>query len=138
LGKWQTADPLGYPDGWNNLAYVNNGVTSAIDWLWGTLLHVMDEMIIAGTERWEIGWGSKEYKSGYVWEDFGAIWKGTDNHWYQTENKYRGTQFHEYNVQSASYHKITGFDAEIGVAIYGASYTKETSTNTDLEWGKYM
>ena len=23
-GKWQTADPLGYPDGWNNFAYVNN------------------------------------------------------------------------------------------------------------------
>ena len=23
-GKWQTTDPLGYPDGWNNLAYVNN------------------------------------------------------------------------------------------------------------------
>ncbi|MCF6174932.1 MAG: hypothetical protein L3J71_04145 [Victivallaceae bacterium] len=37
LGKWQTADPLGYPDGWNNLAYVNNGVTSAIDWLGGAL-----------------------------------------------------------------------------------------------------
>ena len=33
--KWQTKDPLGYPDGWNNLAYVNNGVTSAIDWLGG-------------------------------------------------------------------------------------------------------
>ena len=32
-GKWQTSDPLGYPDGWNNLAYVNNGVTFAIDWL---------------------------------------------------------------------------------------------------------
>jgi RHS repeat-associated protein len=32
-GKWQTADPLGYPDGWNNLAYVNNGVTGAIDYL---------------------------------------------------------------------------------------------------------
>jgi RHS repeat-associated protein len=31
LGKWQTADPLGYPDGWNNLAYVNNGVTDNID-----------------------------------------------------------------------------------------------------------
>jgi hypothetical protein len=30
-GKWQTADPLGYPDGWNNLAYVNNGVTDNID-----------------------------------------------------------------------------------------------------------
>ena len=33
LGKWQTTDPLGYPDGWNNLAYVNNGVTMAIDWM---------------------------------------------------------------------------------------------------------
>ena len=32
-GKWQTADPIGYPDGWNNLAYCNNGVTSAADWL---------------------------------------------------------------------------------------------------------
>ncbi len=32
-GKWQTADHLGYPDGWNSFAYVNNGVTMAIDWL---------------------------------------------------------------------------------------------------------
>ena len=30
-GKWTTTDPLGYPDGWNNLAYVNNGVTEAVD-----------------------------------------------------------------------------------------------------------
>ena len=35
LGKWQTTDPLGYPDGWNNLAYVNNGVTMNIDWSGG-------------------------------------------------------------------------------------------------------
>ena len=26
-GKWQTADPLGYPDGWNNFAYCNNFCT---------------------------------------------------------------------------------------------------------------
>jgi RHS repeat-associated protein len=31
-GKWQTQDPLGYPDGWNNLAYGNNRVTSGVDW----------------------------------------------------------------------------------------------------------
>ncbi|MEG2071156.1 MAG: hypothetical protein RR034_07270 [Bacteroidales bacterium] len=31
--KWQTADPLGYPDGFNNYAYVNNGVTDKIDYL---------------------------------------------------------------------------------------------------------
>ena len=30
-GKWTTTDPFGYPDGWNNLAYVNNGVVSDID-----------------------------------------------------------------------------------------------------------
>ena len=30
-GKWQTADPMGYPDGWNNLAYGNNRVTSGVD-----------------------------------------------------------------------------------------------------------
>ena len=34
-GKWQTADPLGYPDGWNNFAYVNNGVTMNIDFSGG-------------------------------------------------------------------------------------------------------
>ena len=32
-GKWQTSDPLGYPDGWNNLAYVNNRVLCNIDYL---------------------------------------------------------------------------------------------------------
>ena len=33
LGKWTTTDPIGYPDGWNNLAYVNNGVTWKFDWV---------------------------------------------------------------------------------------------------------
>lgn len=33
MGKWQTADLLGYPDGWNNFAYCNNDVMTAIDWL---------------------------------------------------------------------------------------------------------
>ena len=37
-GKWQTADPLGYPDGWNNFAYVNNGVMNNIDWLGGVII----------------------------------------------------------------------------------------------------
>ena len=38
LGKWQTADPLGYPDGWNQLAYCNNGVMDFID-LGGGRMH---------------------------------------------------------------------------------------------------
>ena len=31
LGKWPTADPLGYPDGWNQMAYCRNWVTSSVD-----------------------------------------------------------------------------------------------------------
>ena len=31
LAKWQTADPLGYPDGWNALAYCRNGVICCVD-----------------------------------------------------------------------------------------------------------
>ena len=42
LAKWQTADPLWYPDGWNALAYCNNGVTSAVD--------------IGGAEKFDKAW----------------------------------------------------------------------------------
>jgi len=41
-GKWQTADLMGYPDGWNNLAYVNNGVTSAIDLFGAVIVNCLD------------------------------------------------------------------------------------------------
>jgi len=38
-GKWTTTDPLGYPDGWNNLAYVNNQIVNLVDFLgeWATI-----------------------------------------------------------------------------------------------------
>ena len=56
-GKWQTADPLGYPDGWNNFAYVNNAVIQYIDWA-GTAAHAiskMDEISIAqGSARFSV------------------------------------------------------------------------------------
>ena len=44
LGKWQTSDPLGYPDGWNNLAYVNNGVIEYIDQEGAWALEVLGNM----------------------------------------------------------------------------------------------
>jgi RHS repeat-associated protein len=31
VSKWQTSDPLGYPDGWNNFAYCGNNGTSSLD-----------------------------------------------------------------------------------------------------------
>ena len=43
-GKWQTADPLGYPDGWNNFAYVNNLVIIAID-RYGTEVLICREVV---------------------------------------------------------------------------------------------
>ena len=30
-GKWQTSDPLGYPDGWNNFNYCNNFLLTSVD-----------------------------------------------------------------------------------------------------------
>ena len=44
-GKWQTSDPLGYPDGWNNLAYVNNQVITNTD-----LFGLCDVEIVNGKE----------------------------------------------------------------------------------------
>ena len=31
LGKWLTTDPLGYPDGWNQMAYCGNGVMDSVE-----------------------------------------------------------------------------------------------------------
>ena len=35
LAKWQTADPLGYPDGWNQMEYCKNHVKIAVDVMGG-------------------------------------------------------------------------------------------------------
>ena len=42
LAKWQSADPMGYPDGWNQLVYCGNGVVSCVD--------------ICGAERFDHAW----------------------------------------------------------------------------------
>ena len=44
LAKWQTADSMGYPDGWNQLAYCNNLTIESVDF--------------AGAET-AVGFGSK-------------------------------------------------------------------------------
>jgi RHS repeat-associated protein len=48
-GKWQTSDPLGYPDGLNNLAYVNNRVTMYIDWQGAEWVFVSGDAYPQGT-----------------------------------------------------------------------------------------
>ncbi len=49
LAKWQTADPLGYPDGWNQLVYCNNAATSAVD-LWGCAEWILEESYDSGRQ----------------------------------------------------------------------------------------
>ena len=81
LGKWQTADPMGYPDGWNQLAYCNNGVTSALD-LWGMLkVYIWEYTGVSGNwghasmelengtyiSRWPMANTSIEQYRFYVW-----------------------------------------------------------------------
>ena len=52
-GKWTTTDPLGYPDGWNNLAYVNNGATVLVDWLGAATLYTWPMTFsVSGIENW--------------------------------------------------------------------------------------
>ena len=59
-GKWQTIDPLGYPDGWNNLAYVNNSVTTMIDWLGGATrgIHGRSLAGVSGILPYQHSWTS--------------------------------------------------------------------------------
>ena len=47
-GKWQTQDPLGYPDGWNNFAYCGNMPYSCID-EYGCFWNVVAGALIGGT-----------------------------------------------------------------------------------------
>ena len=66
LAKWQTADPMGYPDGWNQLAYCNNGVTSAVD-LWGCeWVHV---------KSWDTGLSDPQ------WEEISSTGPSADDRW---------------------------------------------------------
>lgn len=46
IGKWQTADPAGYPDGWNNLAYCNNDSVNNID-----LLGLLQVVVVDGNNN---------------------------------------------------------------------------------------
>ena len=84
LAKWQTADPLGYPDGWNQLAYCGNGVTSAVDALslWtiqigvflfgGAATGVTIQGGLALGFSWEDGFSWGIYYNGGIGSEVGA------------------------------------------------------------------
>ena len=57
-GKWTTSDPLGYPDGWNNLAYCNNKASMYCDkyglseWLQGNQDPVVGRVGLKTKNNW--------------------------------------------------------------------------------------
>ncbi len=72
-GKWQTADPLGYPDGWNQLAYCNSRVTDCVDWLGAVITQVRDinnnNALVYGASGFSIGHtpGDGRFEGDYSW-----------------------------------------------------------------------
>ena len=64
IAKWQTADPMGYPDGWNRLAYCNNGVIGAVD-LWGGEAYGANGL--TDSELSELARALRSYSLGGAW-----------------------------------------------------------------------
>ena len=85
LAKWQTADPLGYPDGWNQLVYCNNRVENRIDVLGGwceDVHHDINEtyLLRQGIDAASYRWGTlslnvlDNLNYGSDWTD--SVWAG--------------------------------------------------------------
>ena len=64
LGKWLTADPLGYPDGWNPLAYGNNSAIGGFDYLGAAWT---DYDMLAYYYRYDIGVAQWIYGQAVAW-----------------------------------------------------------------------
>ena len=83
IGKWQTADLLGYPDGWNNLSYCSNKVLLHID-IYGAVPLTINAA--PAGENSSGGVGSSSAGWGHAWFDLGGtvIWilsNGISNSW---------------------------------------------------------
>ena len=99
-GKWTTSDPLGYPDGWNNLAYVNNQIWDAIDKLGASVTYRWGDWQIQQI----IGLNGTT-ASGYMYGNSIAVtWKITVT-WTCTDCKKTGTETF-YDTTRYSNHEV--------------------------------
>ena len=91
LAKWQTADPLGYPDGWNQQAYCGNEPIANIDFLGAYVVgdvkpvpgsgDVMNGIVGGTTNGGEVSYSLAGYdiENHFKGEDFlYYFWKGSD------------------------------------------------------------
>jgi uncharacterized protein RhaS with RHS repeats len=104
VGKWQTSDPLGYPDGWNNLAYCNNGVTSCYDWLGTATRGIHGRTVnVPGNPGWQHSWTSLNLTSNEYNNIDSKFKEGIfQNRWAQNPD---GT----YSIKLSAYDSSAGF-----------------------------
>ena len=130
-GKWTTTDPLGYPDGWNNLAYVNNGVTVLVDWLGAATLYTWPTTFSGlNIENWghsamQLEDKNKTYVSWWPSVEVSSITTvpGVASTSYKDDYKSEGNT-------DAKYVKINGLDEEAM-----AKWYNEFSTQKGQTWG---
>ena len=83
LGKWLTCDPLGYPDGWNNLAYVNNVIVSQIDPFGTKTVSVQGIATKADSEFGGFTFVCRETTGGYTYQVTSSWTQYYDVNWAQ-------------------------------------------------------
>ena len=126
--KWTTSDPIGYPDGWNNLAYVNNMVTKYIDWqgTWTT---------------YSTG------EPGNRANTFSSLKAGTQGRSYKTETDYEYGSF-TYNTALTTITNISSTERIVFTPVYAKERTRtrivwfdgngnQTSTGTWSAWSAW-
>ena len=121
LAKWQTADPLGYPDGWNQLAYCGNGVTRAVDLFGGWCEEVHHD--INATYLTNQGIDAHSYRWGSLSLDvLSGLNAGSD--W--TDNLWIGNQADD----KAYYHAMRSSNqSTVDAGIAWSNYMNELVTN---------
>lgn len=111
-GKWQTTDPLGYPDGWNNLAYCNNGITISVDWLGAASIAINAARAGTGSSS---GGGS----SGGI----GSTSGGWGHSWFDLTDSNGNTTGHGfYPEDPAGYESVLGYE-------YGQAFSGDDTAN---------
>ena len=77
-GKWISADPLGYPDGWNNLEYVNNEITRFADMYGGyKICHITVTGMLGSILAFDYGsftFSLEETPEGYYYHIYSSWW----------------------------------------------------------------
>ena len=135
LGKWQTRDPLGYPDGWNAMAYCRDQCAEQID-RFGALTYPElpkedQSRVFVGEHTEWFGLGSTYlyYAVTFYWFHWELVGEQTlQNEGWETE-----TQMYTL-VTKQSWERGTQINIELGIAaeIHSALEASGVSASSDM------